>query len=155
MMNHHVSKLLSRTLTVIIMSLPGCTDTDSESTPKAETPRAKTKEDVLQGTVLRKEWSKSYESWNAGGSEYFVLDVGDATLKERSAAEGVILRPSQQASLDVFAKYVDKRVKVSGRFVAGKPYVPMDEGESYPLGEDGKPAVRGSGFVVSQIELLP
>jgi hypothetical protein len=76
-------------------------------------------------------------------------------VKELSAAEGVILRPSQNISFDVFANYVDRRVQVSGTFVAGKPYVPMDKDEAYPLGGDGKPARRGSGFAVSGIEALP
>ena len=58
-------------------------------------------------------------------------------MKDRSASEGVILRPSPVVSSDVFEKHVGKSVKVSGSYVEAKPYVPVDEGEQYPLGEDG------------------
>ena len=155
-MNFDASELPAVALISLILALSGCADTNPESAaPQAASLAPQIEEDVLRGKVLRKEARKSYEAWNAGGSEYFVLDVGNAPVKERSAAEGVILRPSQNISFDVFANYVDKRVQVSGTFVAGKPYVPMDEGEAYPLGKDGKPPIRGSGFVVSGIEALP
>ena len=111
--------------------------------------------DTLKGVLLRKDWTKSYESWNAGGSEYFVLDVGDVAIKKRSAAEGVILRSSQQIPNDAFEKLAGKRVKLVGTFVSGKPYVPADGVEQYPIAGAGGPQSRGSGFVVSAIEVLP
>jgi len=122
--------------------------------PSTRMPAKENQKDTLEGLVLRKGWTKSYESWNAGGSEYFVLDVGDAAIKERSAIEGVILRPSQQTPSDAFAKLTGKRVKVVGTFVSGKPYVPADGEEQYPIADAGGPQSRGSGFVVSEIKVL-
>ena len=48
-----------------------------------------------------------------------------------------------------------KRVKVVGTFVPGEPYVPAEEEEQYPIADAGGPQIRGSGFVVSEIEVLP
>lgn len=109
---------------------------------------------VLRGTVIRKKWSKSYESWNAGGAEYFVLDVGTASVKERTAAEGVILR-SSKVSAETIAKHVGKRVELRGRYKKATPYVPVDEGEQFPVDADGAPLPRGSGFLVDQIKVIP
>ena len=110
------------------------------------------KQTPLRGTVIRKSAVKSFESWNAGGGEYFVLDVGDAAVKERTADEGVILRPTESVTEHDLAGYVDRQVQVSGSYVPGKPYVPVEVGESYPMGTDGQPALRGSGFAVSAID---
>ncbi len=123
---------------------------------------------TLRGTVIEKPWTKSLESWNAGGSEYYVLDVGDVELPpgRRSAKEGVILRPSKAVPFEQFHKYKGKRVVVSGKFVDAKPYTPADPAEQIPMepdvldGPDGKPilgpakpARRGSGFEVHKIQL--
>ena len=123
---------------------------------------------ALQGTVVRKPWSKTFESWNAGGGEYYILDVGDAKLPKgrRSAKEGVILRPSKAVQVERFAEFKGKRVVVRGRFLDGKLYKPANPEEQYPversivIGADGKaavgpdrPALRGSGFEVIEIRL--
>ena len=39
----------------------------------AQVARAEADTVVLEGTVIRKPWTKTGESWNAGGSHYFVL----------------------------------------------------------------------------------
>ena len=46
----------------------------------------------ISGSIILKPWSKTQESWIAGGGEYFVLDVGGADIVEYSANEGVIIR---------------------------------------------------------------
>lgn len=103
---------------------------------------------TLTGRIIVKPWSKSAESWNAGGSEYYVLDVGDAQVEERSAEEGVILRSSEQVSMEKFAEYVGKSVKVTGLYVSAMPYQPENPIESFPTDMNGQPLPRGSGFQV-------
>ena len=109
---------------------------------------------ALRGKVLRKPWSKSLESWNAGGSEYYVLDVGDAQIAHRSAAEGVTLKPTDAVSADTLASMVGKQVEVSGTYVQAKPYQPSQPTEQYPMDMDGKPLPRGAGFAVTSIKML-
>lgn len=106
---------------------------------------------ILTGVVLQKPWAKTEESWRAGGSEYYVLDVGEAEVEERSAQEGVILRPSEGITLDNFAQYIGKRVEVEGKYLPLEPYVPQSPMESYPMGPDGQPLPRGGGFQVLSI----
>lgn len=111
-------------------------------------------EATLTGTVIRKPWAKTAESWAAGGSEYYVLDVGDAEVKERSAQEGVILRPSDRVTFDVFENYIDKPVEVTGEYVEAQPYIPESPLESYPTGMNGEPLPRGQGFRVCEIKII-
>ncbi len=108
---------------------------------------------TLEGTVIRKPWCKSLESWNAGGSEYYVLDVGD-TLVRRSAKEGVILRPSERVPFEVFESYRDRCVRVKGQYVQAKAYTPSSEGEQCPMDHTGAPMARGSGFVAYEITVV-
>jgi hypothetical protein len=99
----------------------------------------------LTGVVIRKEWTKSMESWNAGGSEYYVLN-------------GVILRPTRAVPFEQFANFDGLAVTCQGKFVAGKPYIPSkDSVEQMPspsrnpfTGEIDYP-IRGSGFEVHAI----
>ena len=150
-----VMKQLFVCLLVLGLGLIGCNN--PSATPPLEggsqvTPTNKTKQ--LMGTVLHKTWSKTPESWNAGGSDYFVLDVGDAQVEERSAEKGVTLRPSESVSFEEFNRYVGKAVRVEGEYVKATPYVPKDEMEQYLIGPDGNPLPTGSGFKVVVIELL-
>lgn len=110
----------------------------------------------LRGTVIRKSWTKSYASWNAGGSEYYVLDVGDARIERRSAKEGVILRPTNAVPFQAFEKFKGSRVTVRGRFIEGEPFIPLeDAADQHPQPVDpGKPVLRGSGFEIYMIETV-
>jgi hypothetical protein len=118
---------------------------------------------TLTGVVIRKEWSKSYESWNAGGSEYYVLKVDDAALPlvRRTAREGVILRPSKRIACERFAELVGKTVECQGKFVDGRPHLPprnsMEQMPSPALnpftGKTDYP-VAGCGFEVSEVTVV-
>ncbi len=116
---------------------------------------------VLRGTVIRKPWTKTGESWNAGGSHYYVLDVGDAVISQRSAREGVILRPSDRVAFGDFERFRDQRVAVKGRFVEGKPWTPSEGtveqhpvSGTHPVTGEVVPLLRGSGFQVFEITRL-
>lgn len=108
----------------------------------------------LTGVVIKKPWTMSAESWMAGGSDYFVLDVGDIKVEQRSAAEGVILRPSNQISLSYFDRYVNQFVEVEGEYVQAVPYTPQSPYENYPTDLEGKPLPRGAGFKVYSIQVI-
>ncbi|WP_156331560.1 hypothetical protein [Planktothricoides sp. SR001] len=133
----------------------GQTNNESaEINMQQNTPEIKGEQVTLTGVVIRKSWNKSYESWNAGGGDYFVLDVGDTEIAERSAEEGVILRGSDAVDWESFADYEGQRVQVEGYFIEAQPYVPQSPMEQYPMGMDGKPLPRGSGFQVDAIQIL-
>lgn len=117
--------------------------------------------DTLTGVVVRKGWSKSMESWNAGGSEYYVLKVenGDLPSDRRTATEGVILRPSKAIPFEHFTNFVGQTVTCQGEFVAGKPYIPPKNSEEQmpspvhnPFSGEMDPPIKGSGFKVYLIE---
>lgn len=106
----------------------------------------------LSGTVILKPWSKSAESWNAGGGSYYVLDVGDAKIMEFSAKEGVIIRFGEGVNAEEFEDLIGKRVDLTGHYVP-KEAVTEPRGQ-YPVGIDGNPAPRGSGFKVQSFKLI-
>lgn len=126
-------------------------------------PSAHPTEQTLAGVVIRKDWSKSLESWNAGGSEYYVLKVEGSELPSgtQTAKEGVILRPSETVPFDHFTNFVGRRVTCRGQFVAGERYIPpKDTVEQIPgpsvnpiTGETEYPIV-GAGFKVHVIESM-
>ena len=105
----------------------------------------------LVGTVIKKPWTKSAESWNAGGSDYFVLDVGDAPVEKRTAAEGVLLIPAGDIRFEGLEAWVGKRVMVRGDYVEGRP-PKIPERSQFPTGPDGEPAPQGAGFEVLMID---
>lgn len=131
-------------------------EASKEVNMKQNTPEITGELVTLTGVVISKPWSKSYESWNAGGGTYYVLDVGEAELDEanRSAEEGVILRESEEIDRDSFADYEGETVQVEGYFVESQPYVPESPMEQYPTGMNGEPLPRGSGFQVHSITRL-
>lgn len=134
-----------------------CTQVKRSEPPPKRTPSARTSPAsiVLEGTVIQKLWTKTYESWNAGGSEYYVLDVGGSPVEYRTAKEGVILRPTEKVPFDVLGTYKGRRVRVVGQYVQAKPYTPSDSREQYPSAlEPGGTLSRGSGFEVHGIETL-
>ena len=108
----------------------------------------------LTGKVIEKPWSKTTESWIAGDSNYYVLDVGDLEIEKRSAEEGVILRASEAIAFESFAEYVGEKVEIKGEYVDSEPYQPKSAYESYPMGIDGRPLPRGAGFKVYEIRVL-
>lgn len=118
--------------------------------------------DTLTGVVIRKGWTKSMESWDAGGSEYYVLKVEDAGLPadKRSAGEGVILRPSEAIPFEHFTNFVGQTVTCRGVFVAGKPYIPPEDSEEQmpnpsrnPVTGEMEYPIVGSGFKVQFIDV--
>ncbi|NET43945.1 hypothetical protein [Okeania sp. SIO2B3] len=108
----------------------------------------------LTGTVIEKPWSKTTESWIAGDSNYYVLDVGDLEIEKRSAEESIIMRASEAIAFESFAEYVGKKVEAKGEYVDSKTYQPKSAYESYPMGMDGRPLPRGAGFKVYEIRVL-
>ncbi|NEP90516.1 MAG: hypothetical protein F6K18_28915 [Okeania sp. SIO2C2] len=108
----------------------------------------------LTGTVIEKPWSKSAESWIAGNSNYYVLDLGDLKIEKLSAEEAVILPASEAIAFETFAEYVEKTVEAKGEYVDSKPYQPKSAYESYPMGMDGRALPRGAGFKVYEIRVL-
>lgn len=108
---------------------------------------------TLSGVVLHKPAVKNAETWMAGGGDYYVLDVGNAQIEERSASVGFILRTSETVSSDRFAEYVGKPVEIEGEYVAAQPYTPQNSIESYPMDMNGKPLPTGAGFKVYNIKV--
>ena len=108
----------------------------------------------LTGILIHKQWSHSVESWMAGGSDYYVLDVGDVEIEDRSAREGAILRVSDAVTEEIFAAHVGQNVEVWGEYVAAEPYVPQSPMESYPMDMNGNPLPRGAGFKVYEIQAI-
>lgn len=151
------------TMLALAVALAGgsCASRSGEQTPDPSDKRSVSTGDsgsaadvVLRGTVLKKPWSKSLESWNAGGSEYYVLDVGDAHIAHRSAAEGVTLKPTEAVSENTLASMVGEQVEVAGTYVEARPYQPSEPTEQYPTDMDGKPLPRGAGFAVTSIKAM-
>ena len=139
---------------VLLVPLAGCIVTGLEETQAVTQGIIREQESemvTLSGVVIKKPWTKNTESWNAGGGDYYVLDVGDAQIGDRSAEEGVILRPSDAVSMAQFEDLVGSPVEVSGEYIAAQPYVPESPLESYPTDMEGNPLPRGSGFKVHQI----
>lgn len=109
---------------------------------------------TLEGVVICKPAAKNLETWTAGGGEYCVLDVGNAEVEEKTAAEGVILQPSTEIAKQQFFDYQGQRVKVTGEYIEGKPYKPHSPLESYPTDMNGTPLPVGAGFQVQTITVL-
>ena len=139
-------------------SSEGSESVSEKPTPSNESADALSFES-LTGVVIRKPWTKSRESWEAGGSEYYVLKIEDFALpsEKRTAKGSVILRESKALPFERFTNFVGQSVICKGEFVAGKPYIPFDPGEQVPLpvpnfyGEPGPPPLRGGGFKVYAI----
>lgn len=141
---------------ILVGGMTGCRTTkieakEIEAMQMQQPSNTNCSETTLTGAIVRKPWAKTAESWMAGGGDYYVLDVGDAEIEERSALEGVILRPSDRQYLESFDRYVGRRVEVTGEYVEAKPYVPQSPMESYPMDMDGNPLPRGAGFKVCEI----
>jgi hypothetical protein len=119
---------------------------ESDPSPDLTPPREPEDEGTLVGTLVKKPWSKTLESWHAGGTEYFVVETegGDTT----------IVRPSERVTTEALQAMVGKKVRVRGETVPYRPYQPASPMEQVPMGPDGKPAQRGGGIRVESIEAV-
>ena len=106
----------------------------------------------LSGTVILKPWSKSSESWNAGGGSYYVLNVGETKIMEFSAKEGVIIRFGEGVTPKAFEGLIGKRVELTGHYVPKKAGT-KPRGQ-YPVGIDRKPIPSGSGFKIQSFKII-
>jgi hypothetical protein len=122
----------------------------SETMTQAHNPELVT----LSGVVIQKQAAKNAESWMAGGGDYFVLDVGDAEVADRSAEEGVILQPSEAVTREQLEAAIGNLVEVEGEYVEGEPYEPENPMESYPTDMEGNPLPRGGGFKVYTLTVM-
>lgn len=103
---------------------------------------------IVTGRVMHKPWTKTLESWDAGGGEYYVIQLDEPWERRRS----MILRPSEAVPFEAFARYTGVHVRVHGRWIEPQPYQPSSDVEQYCMTADGKPCPRGSGFEVRSIE---
>lgn len=85
---------------------------------KAQSPQ------ILEGKLLLKPWSKTIESYCAGGSDYFVLEI--------SPQENVILKTTE-SQMKQMQKLQNAQVKIEGSYVKEekKHENPM---EQHPVG---------------------
>lgn len=105
----------------------------------------------VTGKVVHKPWSKSMESWNAGGSDYCILDLSGEI--KAVAIPGKYLRSSDVVSFDKIKGFDGRRVRIIG--VADIPKRKVEKsapGEisqrpigQFPIGLDRKP-VSSSGM---------
>ena len=141
---------------VTVVTLTGCGDSQLPPEPP-QAKEAKADDGTrLTGVVLQKEWTKTMESWNAGGADYFVLDVGDTPVPQQTADEGVLLLPGDTISPESFKPFVGKRVEVHGRFSEGEIFVPTEEDNlsQQPVADGPGQLKRKAGFIVESIELV-
>ena len=104
-------------------------------------------------SIILKPWSKTQESWIAGGGEYFVLDVGGADIVEYIANEGVIIRFENDVIEDRFKSLVGKKVEPTGNFIPNEP-TKVDPFSQYPVDDHGNQLPSGAGFNVHSFILL-
>lgn len=119
--------------------------------PSDESPAAlpvSVKTEVVQGTLVHRPWSKSMESFEAGGSDYFAVERG-------KPGEGrVVVLPSDQVPRERLLALVGKRIEIKGDRVAPRPFVP-EPGSQYPVGMDGQPAVKAVGGGLRALSVKP
>jgi len=103
------------------------------------------------GLLIKKPWTKTPQSFEAGGSDYFVLRI---TTPGQPARE-LILFTSQQISEDQLNPLVGKMVAATGVMQAGKPYQPTGPFEQVPVTPNGELPTRGAGLEVRSIVEVP
>ena len=110
----------------------------------------------LVGRIEQMGWTKSGESWDAGGSDYFVL-VRAELPDTPGSGRRTILRPSPAfPTLKSFRPFVGQPVQVRGRHAGYIKFTP-DPMSQYPtsdLDSDGQLS-RGRGFLVDSITIIP
>ena len=138
-----------------VLAAPGqtqsqTTDTTIETIETIESDRELV---ILSGELIEKPWSKSVESWMAGGGDYYVLELDEDSLEEADDATP-ILRGSDAVPWESFADYEGLRVEVEGEFIEPEPYEPSSPMEQYPIDMEGRPLPRGGGFKVYSIRAI-
>lgn len=120
--------------------------------PSDESPAAlpvSVKTEVVQGTLVHRPWSKSMESFAAGGSDYFAVERG-----QHGEGPRVVVLPSDQVPRERLLALVGKRIELKGERVAPRPFVP-EPGAQYPVGMDGQPAVKAVGGGLRALSVKP
>ena len=101
----------------------------------------------FSGTLLKKPWSKTTQSYCAGGSDYFVLKVGEEEI--------VLQRGGSDKTREAFfGKWVGKKVKIQGK-KKEKKITNTDPMEQKPItfSSDGKP-ITDAPFTCTVIEVI-
>jgi hypothetical protein len=107
------------------------------------------------GRVEHKGWTKSFESWMAGGSDYFVLACDPSPADGKQEMERLILRPTRAHPFSSFYDLLDRRVEIHGRQAACVVFTPNYYREQVPEfhRSDGK-VVTGGGLLVDSTKEL-
>ncbi|MEK7484430.1 MAG: hypothetical protein AABZ60_08875 [Planctomycetota bacterium] len=110
---------------------------------------------VLQGKIVQKFWTKSMESWLAGGSDYCILDTTGFYNKENPVSRAIYLRPSEYLTYNDIRQYDGKIVEIRGVYDVPQLTITPDTMKGqYPVGPDGKPeAPAGSGDGIRVYEI--
>jgi hypothetical protein len=113
---------------------------------------------VVCGSIQHRPWSKTIESWNAGGADYYTI-VLDSVYAARADLAGfggsLIMRTPADASVGSdFAQWAGKHACVKGTLAESQPYVQQNPWEQFPVGANGQPLPRGSGIVVLAVGRL-
>jgi hypothetical protein len=90
-------------------------------------------DEVVCGVTSLGQWGKSYESWDAGGADYYIM----------------VMDPHYAAAH--LSSLVGKHGCVRGALREATPYTPQHAWEQYPVDGHGKPLARGSGMVVHKL----
>lgn len=116
---------------------------------------------TLIGVISRKGWSKSPESWNAGGDEYYVMkpDAGSNPLDHPNPDGEILLIPTDKVTQKRFAEFIGKKAECLGHFDPGKPFIPpkgsfeqMPVIETNELTSEDVYPMQGTGFKVIAIK---
>ncbi|MGV2341551.1 MAG UNVERIFIED_CONTAM: hypothetical protein LVR18_48800 [Planctomycetaceae bacterium] len=105
----------------------------------------------LSGILLKKDWTKTFESWQAGGSEYYVLQAENTPDWLRTAKEGAVLIPTEKVPATVLDKFVGRPVNVTGRYFPGTLFKAPDHLSQYPSGAVEQQYYQGKGVRLSAI----
>jgi hypothetical protein len=110
-------------------------------------------DEVVCGVTSLGQWGKSYESWDAGGADYYimVMDPHYAAAHPQFGEGRLILRPSPPDHIADLSSLVGKHGCVRGALREATPYTPQHAWEQYPVDGHGKPLARGSGMVVHKL----
>jgi hypothetical protein len=106
----------------------------------------------LSGILLKKGWTKTFESWQAGGSEYYVLQAENTPDWLRTAKEGAVLIPTEKVPATVLDKFVGRPVNVTGRYFPGTLFKAPDTRSQYPNEAVEQQYYQGKGVRLSAIE---